>query len=232
MGRSVKKLVGLWVLAACAPAFGADNVSDMALRRAGNESGVLRVLAPAGTASFCRDQPSVAEAVQVHVHGSQQLRLLECFVRPGVLKAAAEGARVQLQPLYSVSVHPATLDWAMPVKDFESIVAPPISSAPIEEAAPPGGALRKTITQWVAPAGDRKFMDCRRITKVHERDGKQSEDKAYTCARYLHIQGWAIVLGLIDGAGGDVETRLPAELEDWATKFAAANAPKPAPTKK
>jgi hypothetical protein len=223
----MKRLIGLLVLAACAPAFGAEAVTDMPLRRAGNESGVLRVLAPAGTASFCRDQPTVAQAVQAHVHGSQQLRLLECFVSPQVLKAEAEGARVQLQPLYTVSVHPATLDWAMPVKDFESIVAPPISSAPIEEAAPPGGALRKTITQWVAPAGDRKFMDCRRITKVHERDGKQSEDQAFTCARYLHIGGWAIVLGLMDGQGGDVETRLPAELEAWATKFAAANAAKP-----
>ncbi|MGH6784662.1 MAG: hypothetical protein ACREBP_08575, partial [Sphingomicrobium sp.] len=59
---------------------------------------------------------------------------------------------------------------------------------------------------------------------VHERDGKQSEDHAFTCARYLLIGGWAIVLGLMDGQGGDVETRLPAELEAWATKFAAANA--------
>ena len=220
----MKKLIGLVVLVACAPAFGADNVSDLPLRRAGNESGVLRVLAPAGTASFCRDQPSVAQAVQAHVHGSQQLRLLECFVPPSVLKT--EGTRTQLQPLYTVSVHPATLDWNMPVKDFESIVGPPMSSDPIEEIAPAGGALKKTVTQWVTPAGGRKFMDCRRIAKTHEYDGKLVENKAFTCARYLHIQGWAIVLGLLDEQGGDVETRLPATLEAWATKFAAANAPK------
>lgn len=225
----IQRLTGLALLLACVPAFGAEVVTDMPLRRAGNESGVLKVLAPQGTASFCRDQPSVAQAVQAHVHGSQQLRLLECFVPPQVLKGEGAGKRVALQPLYTVSVHPATLDWAMPAKDFESIVAPPLSSAPIEEAAPPGRTLRKTITQWVAPPDGRKFMDCRRITKVHERDGQLVEDRYFACVRYLHIEGWAVVLGLLDGQTEGIEKTLPAELDGWATRFAAANAPaKPA----
>lgn len=229
----IKRLAGLAALLACVPAFGAEVVTDLPLRRAGNESGVLRVLAPQGTAGFCRDQPSVAQAVQTHVHGSQQLRLLECFVPPQVLKGDG-GKRVALQPLYTVSVHPATLDWAMPAKDFESIVAPPLSSAPIEETAPPGGTLRKTITQWIAPPDGRKFMDCRRITKVHERDGAQVEERYFTCARYLHIEGWAVVLNLLDGQSAGIENRLPAELDGWATRFAAANAPARSakPTKK
>ncbi|HXW09923.1 MAG TPA: hypothetical protein VD737_04860, partial [Steroidobacteraceae bacterium] len=87
----MKRLIGLCAWLACLPAFGADAVSELQLRRAGNESGVLRAVIPEGTVGFCRDQPSVAKAVEAHVHGSRELRLLECFVQPA--------ARVALQPV-------------------------------------------------------------------------------------------------------------------------------------
>jgi hypothetical protein len=204
----------LWVLALCAPASGfAADIVEVPLRRGGTESAVLKVPAPAATTAACRPRPETWDAIQLELHGREPtLRVLECFSKAG--------ARAPLRPLYSVSIHPATLDAPVTEADFNQMMAPPISSGPLEETPEPG---KKTITQWIPPPGKQRFMDCRKVTTVH---GKRTHEVTFACTRYVYVDGWAIALGVLDKHSDAAASAMPRDLEAWAAQFAAANARK------
>jgi hypothetical protein len=205
-------MFGLLALCASAGTLAAE-VAEIPLRRGGTESGVLKAPAPPGTTAACRSAPPTWDATQLELHGREpKLRVLECF--------AKAGARAPMRPLYSVSIHPATLDVPVSEADFNLMMAPPISSDPLEETPEAG---QKTITQWIPPPGKQRFMDCRKVTTMH---GKRTHEVTFACTRYVYVDGWAIALGMLDQHSDATAGAMPGQLEAWATQFAAANARK------
>jgi len=207
-----RMVFGLLALCASAGCLAAD-VTEIPLRKGGTGSAVLKAPAPSGTTSACRANPDTWDDTQLELHGPEaKLRLLECF--------AKAGAGAPLRPLYSVSVHPVTLDLPVTESDFNQMMAPPISSAPLEETPEPG---KKVITQWVPPPGKQRFMDCRKVTTIQ---APRTSEVTFGCTRYVYVDGWAIALGMLDVHSDATASAMPGQLEAWATRFAAANARK------
>jgi hypothetical protein len=207
-----RMVVGLLVFCASAASLAAE-VAEIPLRRGGTGSAVLKAPAPAGTIAVCRPAPETWDAIQLELHGPEpRLRVLECFTK------ADAGA--PMRPLYSVSIHPVTLDLPVTEADFNQMMAPPISSVALEETPEPG---KKVITQWVPPPGKQRFMDCRKVTTIQ---APRTAEVTFSCTRYVYVDGWAIALGMVDRHSDATAGAMPGQLEAWATRFAAANARK------